>query len=92
MSPIIFLLPLTSIPLSKNAFRIELPDLLPSLKKQAKILSSNPHTQFALSNPRSQPDFRLADTFPYKITEPFQESGFLSQPPKKPGKTPLSGS
>ena len=45
----------TSIPLSENAFRIELPDLLPSLKKQAKILTSNPHTQFALSNPRLQP-------------------------------------
>nr|DAY69948.1 MAG TPA: hypothetical protein [Caudoviricetes sp.] len=55
MSPIIFLLPLTSIPLSKNDLSIELPDLLPLLKIQSKIVTSNPHTQFALSNPRSQP-------------------------------------
>ena len=31
------------------------------------------------------------DMFPYKKTELFQESGFRSKPPKKPGNTILSG-
>ena len=57
-----------------------------------KCPTSNPLTQFALSNPRSQPDTHFAvDMFPYKKTELFQKSGFKSKPPKKPGNTPLSG-
>ena len=44
------------------------------------------------SNPRLQPDTHFAvDMFPYKTTELFQELGFYSQLPKKPGNTPLSG-
>ena len=61
-------------------------------KTTPKSLTSNPITQFALSNPRSQPDTHFAvDMFPYKKTESFQRSGFQSQLPKKPGNTPLSG-
>ena len=45
-----------------------------------------------ISNPRLQPDTHFAvDMFPYKTTELFQELGFYSQLPKKPGNTPLSG-
>ena len=54
--------------------------------------TSNPLSQIATSNPRLQPDTPFtADMFPYKITELFQELGFKSKPPKKPGNTPLSG-
>ena len=44
-------------------------------------LPSNPLPQIVTSNPRLQPD----------TTELFQELGFYSQLPKKPGNTPLSG-
>ena len=55
-------------------------------------LPSNPLPQIVTSNPRLQPDTHFAvDMFPYKKTELFQKSGFKSQPPKKPGNTPLSG-
>ena len=57
-----------------------------------KCLTSNPLSQIVTSNPRLQPDTHFAvDMFPYKKTELFQKSGFKSQPPKKPGNTPLSG-
>ena len=53
-------------------------------------LPSNPLPQIVTSNPRLQPDTHFAvDMFPYKKTELFQKSGFKSQPPKKPGNTPL---
>ena len=55
-------------------------------------LPSNPLPQIVTSNPRLQPDTDFAvDMFPYKTTELFQELGFYSQLPKKPGNTPLSG-
>ena len=55
-------------------------------------LPSNPLPQIVTSNPRLQPDTHFAvDMFPYKTTELFQESGFKSKPPKKPGNTTLSG-
>ena len=55
-------------------------------------LPSNPLPQIVTSNPRLQPDTHFAvDMFPYKTTELFQELGFYSQLPKKPGNTPLSG-
>ena len=55
-------------------------------------LPSNPLPQIVTSNPRLQPDTHFAvDMFPYKTTEFFQELGFYSQLPKKPGNTPLSG-
>ena len=48
-----------------------------------EFLASNPLTQFALSNLRLQPDTLFAvDMFPYKKTELFQKSGFLSKPAK----------
>ena len=51
--------------------------LFPLSKITSKSLTSNPHTQFALSNPKSQPDTHFAvDMFPYKKTELFQKSGF----------------
>lgn len=51
--------------------------LFPLSKITSKSLTSNPHTQFALSNPKSQPDTNFAvDMFPYKKTELFQKSGF----------------
>lgn len=54
-------------------------------------LPSNPLPQIVTSNPRLQPDTHFAvDMFPYKTTELFQELGFYSQLPKKPGNTPLS--
>ena len=57
-----------------------------------KCLTSNPLPQIVTSNPRLQPDIHFAvDMFPYKKTELLQKSGFKSQPPKKPGNTPLSG-
>ena len=57
-----------------------------------KCLTSNPLSQIVTSNPRLQPDTHFAvDMFPYKTTELFQELGFYSQLPKKPGNTPLSG-
>ena len=53
-------------------------------------LPSNPLSQIVTSNPRLQPDTDFAvDMFPYKTTELFQELGFYSQLPKKPGNTPL---
>ena len=53
-------------------------------------LPSNPLPQIVTSNPRLQPDTHFAvDMFPYKKTELFQNSGFKSKPPKKPGNTPL---
>lgn len=39
-----------------------------------KYILCNPHMTYIFA----------ADMFPYKITEPFQELGFLSQLPKKP--------
>ena len=55
-------------------------------------LPSNPLPQIVTSNPRLQPDTHFAvDMFPYKTTELFQELGFYSQLPKKPGNTPFSG-
>lgn len=58
-----------------------------------KSVTSNPLSQIATSNPGLQPDTHFAaDMFPYKKTELFQELGFYSQLPKKPGNTPLSGS
>lgn len=61
-------------------------------KISPKCLTSNPLSQIATSNPRSQPDTDFAlDMFPYKKTKLFQKSGFKSKPPKKPGNTPLSG-
>ena len=57
-----------------------------------KCLTSNPLPQIVTSNPRLQPYIHFAvDMFPYKKTELLQKSGFKSQPPKKPGNTPLSG-
>ena len=57
-----------------------------------KYLTSNLLSQIVTSNPRLQPDTHFAvDMFPYKTTELFQELGFYSQLPKKPGNTPLSG-
>ena len=54
--------------------------------------TSIPLPQIVTSNPRLQPDTHFAvDMFPYKKTELFQELGFYSQLPKKPGNTPLSG-
>ena len=47
---------------------------------------SIPLSQIMTSNPRLPPDTPFAvDMFPHKITGPFQESGFKSKPPKKPG-------
>jgi hypothetical protein len=57
-----------------------------------KCRTSNPLPQIVTSNPSLQPDIHFAvDMFPYKKTELLQKSGFKSQPPKKPGNTPLSG-
>ena len=57
-----------------------------------ECLTSNPLPQIVTSNPRLQPYIHFAvDMFPYKKTELLQKSGFKSQPPKKPGNTPLSG-
>ena len=56
------------------------------------ISKKHPLPQIVTSNPRLQPDTHFAvDMFPYKTTELFQELGFYSQLPKKPGNTPLSG-
>ena len=57
-----------------------------------KCLTSNPLPQIVTSNLRLQPYIHFAvGMFPYKKTELLQKSGFKSQPPKKPGNTPLSG-
>ena len=87
---------LTSIPLPTNIQNGRVAGLVVSPfcfpKFIPKSVTSNPLSQIATSNPRSQPDTHFAvDMFPYKTTELFQRLGFTSQLPKKPGNTPLSG-
>jgi hypothetical protein len=86
--------PFTSIPLPATTQNSRVAGLVVSPFRFSKIsqkcLTSNPLSQIATSNPRSQPDTHFAvDMFPYKKTELFQKSGFKSKPPKKPGNTPL---
>ena len=88
--------PFTSIPLPATTQNGRVAGLVVSPfrfpKISPKCLTSNPLSQIATSNPRSQPDTDFAlDMFPYKKTKLFQKSGFKSKPPKKPGNTPLSG-